>query len=147
MLNQLCNIRFAVAEADLQTGWLLYSYEFAEPALATWSDGAGTVSQSTGGTVWRGQQAVSIVWNNIHPVEAIRIRDIIESALSGPGTMHITANKAWRGKDGQDSWVDCKGVPSIPAIAPQANTKGSLIPQFALVVSAIEVVQDPAVGV
>lgn len=144
----ICNIRLATTEAGLPNGFAVYSLGLPEPSLPLYADHSSKAVLASGGQALRGFQSTSILFSRLTFAQARTLRKLVEDSLSSTdGLMYLTIDKGWNGSGLLGSWIDVKGVPHMPDLAPVGNTQAMIYDNVTLFVNNLTTVNDPASGI
>lgn len=138
------NLRLASSASNLSKGWIRTSWQLPDPVSAIYNDFAARVNRGDGGQSLRGQRSVTLIWNNLGPIDAWQLRKIVNDAIDGGGLIYATINLNWSADGAPGHWIDIKGTAIVPNPQQAENSLGSLHSQFTIQINAVETVNDPA---
>lgn len=143
-MNQVCNIRIATVEADLSTGFLVYSWGIPAPALPIYADHSSRQNKQDGGVALRGFVSSIMQFEGLTTAQIRLLKALVEDSLSSAdGLMYATVNRNWGGLGPSNDWIDVKGTPSLSPISPIGNSKAQLADGVTLTINNLTIVNDP----
>lgn len=138
------NFRLATSQAGLASG-NLFLWHIPAPDVPTYKDHAAKTNLANGGQALRGFRSVTWLWNRLPAMAAYTVRRLVTDALEDTGLLYLTIDLGWNGSRPPGTWVDARGVPHIPDIAP-ASPGAQVVDNLVLFVNDVEIVSDPAMG-
>lgn len=134
--------RIAASEAGLAKGYFL-SLGIPAPNRMQFKEYSEEEERSDSSQLRLGHAEFLAEWDELNSAMTYKIRSAIQAALNSTGYIYMTIDRSIGLAPGPD-WVDIKGRPWIPDIAPVPRSLGRVQDNVRLRIKSVTVVNAPS---